>query len=176
MKQYNVRYQLKSDTEANWNKAGPKDGSTGFIPLSGEPIIYSADNAHPFSRLKIGDGVTNVVNLPFIDSGTLNGNDVEIVKYAIKTQFPATGSEDKLYIDISQNKLYHYTTQTGYTELLNINISTTTTNASVITQWTAGYSSEARISGHKLTFTNGTVPHLVYSTNQVIKTITSGGE
>jgi len=68
-----TRIQLKSDTEANWNKAGPKDNSNGFVPLSGELIIYSADAAHPFSRLKVGDGVTNVVNLPFIDSGTLNG-------------------------------------------------------------------------------------------------------
>ena len=80
MKQFNVRYQLKSDTEANWNKAGPKNGSPGFIPLNGELIIYQADNAHPFSRIKIGDGTTNVVALPFIDSGTLNGLEVEIVK------------------------------------------------------------------------------------------------
>jgi hypothetical protein len=27
-----TRIQLKNDTEANWNKAGPKDGSLGFIP------------------------------------------------------------------------------------------------------------------------------------------------
>jgi len=71
-----TRIQLKSDTEANWNKAGPKENSNGFIPLNGELIIYSADNAHPFSRLKIGDGVTNVVDLPFVDAGTLNGSDM----------------------------------------------------------------------------------------------------
>ena len=63
MQQYKTRIQLKSDTEANWNKAGPKDGSTGFIPLQGELIIYSADNAHPFCRLKVGNGSTNVVDL-----------------------------------------------------------------------------------------------------------------
>jgi len=68
-----TRIQLKSDTEENWIKAGPKDGSTGFVPLRGELIIYSADETHAFSRLKIGDGTTNVVALPFIDSGTLNG-------------------------------------------------------------------------------------------------------
>ena len=64
----NTRIQLKSDTEANWNKAGPKDNSLGFVPLKGELIIYSTDEAHPFSRLKVGDGVTNVVNLPFVAS------------------------------------------------------------------------------------------------------------
>ena len=71
-----TRVQLKSDTEANWNKAGPKEGSAGFIPLLGELIVYTADDAHPFSRLKIGDGSTNVVRLPFIDAGTIGGNSL----------------------------------------------------------------------------------------------------
>ena len=67
-----TRIQLKSDTEANWSKAGPKEGSNGFVPLSGELIVYTADATHPFSRLKVGDGVTTVINLPFIDSNTMN--------------------------------------------------------------------------------------------------------
>ena len=62
-----TRIQLKNDTENNWNKA------VNFIPLKGEIIIYSADDSHPFSRLKIGDGDTTVTALPFIDSGTING-------------------------------------------------------------------------------------------------------
>ena len=52
-KTVNTRIQLKSDTEANWNKAGPKDGSRGFVPLLGELIVYTSDDAHPFSRLKL---------------------------------------------------------------------------------------------------------------------------
>ena len=71
-----TRIQLKNDTEANWNKAGPKDGSLGFIPKQGELIIYTADEAHPFCRLKVGDGSTNVVNLPFIDAGTIGGKAI----------------------------------------------------------------------------------------------------
>ena len=63
-----TRIQLKNDTEANWNKA------TNFIPREGEIIVYSADGSHPFSRLKVGDGNTNVINLPFIDAGTINGS------------------------------------------------------------------------------------------------------
>ena len=70
------RIQLKNDTEANWNKAGPKDNSLGFIPLQGEVIIYSTDGTHPFSRLKIGHNDTVVSNLPFIDAGTVNGKQV----------------------------------------------------------------------------------------------------
>lgn len=72
------RIQLKNDTEENWNKAGPKDGKPGFIPRKGELIIYNADssnndNARPFPRLKVGDGITNVVALPFFDAGSING-------------------------------------------------------------------------------------------------------
>ena len=66
-----TRIQLKNDTEANWDKA------IHFVPLLGEVIIYSADDTHPFSRLKVGDGITTVVNLPFIDASTLNGKDID---------------------------------------------------------------------------------------------------
>ena len=110
-----TRIQLKSDTEANWNKAGPKNGSLGFIPLRGELIIYSADETHAFSRLKVGDGETNVVSLPFIDAGTLNGTEVELVKKNTFSEFPLSGSPDKLYVDLSTNMIYHYMGASGYT-------------------------------------------------------------
>ena len=57
-----ARIQLKNDTEENWNNA------INFVPLQGEIIIYSADNSHPFSRIKVGDGNTTVINLPFIST------------------------------------------------------------------------------------------------------------
>ena len=59
-----TRIQLKNDTETNWNKA------ENFIPKQGEVIIYSADESHPFFRLKIGDGNTKIKELPFINSGS----------------------------------------------------------------------------------------------------------
>ena len=55
-----ARIRLKNDTEAHWKQA------TGFSPLKGEIIIYSADDSHPFSRLKVGDGITYVNDLPFL--------------------------------------------------------------------------------------------------------------
>ena len=116
-----TRIRLKSDTEANWNKAGPRDGSAGFVPLAGELIVYNADATHPFSRLKVGDGSTNVVNLPFIDAGTLNGEETEIVKKDSFSQFPSPGSEDKLYVDLSTKRIYHYAAASGYTQLSNFN-------------------------------------------------------
>lgn len=58
---HNTRIQLKHDTETNWNKA------VNFIPKAGEMIIYDADSTNPV-RIKIGDGITVVNNLPFCGS------------------------------------------------------------------------------------------------------------
>ena len=55
----NVRFTLKNDTEENWKKA------VNFVPKKGEPIIYNKDAGHNYSRIKIGDGITKVSNLPF---------------------------------------------------------------------------------------------------------------
>lgn len=67
-----ARIQLKHDTEENWGKA------LRFIPLQGQPIIYDADpdNGQPFPRLKIGDGSTPVVDLPFFSANNSNNNDL----------------------------------------------------------------------------------------------------
>lgn len=40
-----------------------------FIPLDGELIIYDPDSVCTHRRIKFGDGVTDVVDLPFIDEG-----------------------------------------------------------------------------------------------------------
>ena len=60
-KTLNTRIQMKTDTEANWNKA------TNFIPKNGEIIIYATDTTHSYQRVKVGDGKTLVNNLPFIN-------------------------------------------------------------------------------------------------------------
>ena len=54
-----VRHVQKHDTEAHWKQA------TGFSPLAGELIIYDADEYNPIPRFKIGNGTTNVNDLPF---------------------------------------------------------------------------------------------------------------
>ena len=63
-----ARIQLKYDTEENWSKA------IRFCPLKGEVIIYAIDDTHPFPRLKIGDGTTLVVDLPFLSDANENKN------------------------------------------------------------------------------------------------------
>lgn len=65
-KKMNVRLVNKHDLEQNWLKA------TGFIPLDGEIIIYDADNLHSYPRIKIGDGIHNVNDLPFANKISWN--------------------------------------------------------------------------------------------------------
>ena len=76
VKQLNTRIAHKHDLEVNWLIA------ENFVPLQGELIIYDievdkdgnsltlpGDRTTPYTyeRLKIGDGITAVNGLPFID-------------------------------------------------------------------------------------------------------------
>lgn len=59
-----TRIQQKYDIEANWKQA------VNFIPKAGEIIIYAIDQNTSYERMKIGDGVTPVNDLPFYGSHT----------------------------------------------------------------------------------------------------------
>ena len=68
------RIQNKHGTEEFWILSVYKDKNNlteankrdnPFIPLPGELIIYDPDNIYKHKRFKYGDGVTDVVNLPF---------------------------------------------------------------------------------------------------------------
>ena len=61
-KNINARITNKIDTETNWKKA------VNFTPLKGEVIVYDKDSTHSYQRIKVGDGVTNVNDLPFTSS------------------------------------------------------------------------------------------------------------
>lgn len=91
-----TRIQLKNDTEANWDRA------INFVPREGEVITYSADDTHPFSRLKVGDGSTTVFNLPFIDASTLEGKKLEIgttVEWQSKINYIPNKGDILIYSD-----------------------------------------------------------------------------
>ena len=95
-----TRIQLKNDTEAHWNLA------VNFVPKEGEVIIYSADDTHPFSRLKVGDGNTTVINLPFIDSNSVNS----FYLADGTSMFPGVGEENMNYIDVQSDTIYQWET------------------------------------------------------------------
>jgi len=74
-KQFNTRIINKHDTAANWAKA------TNFIPKKGELIVYDADTTNTQPRLKIGDGTTTVINLPFVTDITNIGEALAALDY-----------------------------------------------------------------------------------------------
>ena len=170
-----TRIQLKSDTEANWSKAGPKDGSNGFVPLLGELIVYTPDATHPFSRLKVGDGSTNIVSLPFIDSGTLNGTEVELVKKATFQEFPVSGSNDKLYVDLATSRIYHYAPSSGYTQLSNFNFSVTKSTIGSVISWSTGAPTVAYVQNNTFKVDTGILPQLLWERKSVVTDVTKEG-
>jgi hypothetical protein len=52
-----TRLQHKRGTASDWSNAAT------FVPLEGELILYTEEGAAP--KMKFGDGVTTVGNLPF---------------------------------------------------------------------------------------------------------------
>lgn len=60
-KHINARIPQKIDSELNWDKA------INFIPMKGEIIVYSKDENYSYDRIKIGDGIKKVKELPFIN-------------------------------------------------------------------------------------------------------------
>ena len=62
------RIQVKHDLAENWTKA------VNFIPLAGEFILYDGiieDGKYiEFPKLKIGDGIHKLAELPFIQIDT----------------------------------------------------------------------------------------------------------
>lgn len=66
VKTYEGRILHKHDTQKNWDKA------VNFIPKISELIVYDADDDCAYPRLKIGDGVTKVKELPFVLYSELN--------------------------------------------------------------------------------------------------------
>ena len=59
-KELRTRVIQKHDIEVNWEKA------INFIPKKGELIVYDPDENYDYSRVKIGDGISTVNELPFI--------------------------------------------------------------------------------------------------------------
>ena len=152
-----TRIQLKSDTTVNWNQAG----INGFIPLSGEIIVYEIDQDHPYARLKVGDGINTINNLPFIEGETLNGKKTEIVTFDNFESRPQYGSSDKLYIDKSTNRIYYFDAN-GYQQLSNFPLKVTKQNYNVVNWYEAGKVTTASINdtNSTLEIINGTASYL----------------
>lgn len=120
-KELKARIVHKHDTEANWNKA------INFIPKESEFIVYDMDDTHNYFRLKIGDGVTDVINLPFyggslehILDGTADGSirtsssTTESTDYKLGTAAFAEGSGTKAKGNFSHAEGFNTTASAAY--------------------------------------------------------------
>ena len=76
------RLVQKHDLEKNWIKA------ENFIPMAGEVIIYDRDDnitdeslkgTYSYERIKIGDGVQNVNNLPFVSVEVITNDEIDAI-------------------------------------------------------------------------------------------------
>lgn len=65
-----VRVAQSYDTEENWDK------KTDFIPHRGEIILYAPNGDVPL-RMKVGDGTTQLAELPFLAFATENANTIK---------------------------------------------------------------------------------------------------
>ena len=90
MAEKNIKSRIihKHDIEANWLKA------VNFIPKQGELIIYDVDDMYPYSRMKIGDGISNVNSLPFANQ---NFENVQVTAVILEA---ADGRKFRLTVDI----------------------------------------------------------------------------
>ena len=80
-KQFVARHQQKHDIQANWEKA------VNFIPKKAEIIVYDmydkeGNKVADSVRVKIGDGVRNIKDLPFYSQGgSGTGEGVDLSNY-----------------------------------------------------------------------------------------------
>ena len=105
-KSTNARIQHKHDIEANWSKA------TNFIPKAGELVIYDADENYTYTRIKIGDGVTTINDLNFIDETKADKENVAFISeedgedIIIETQSPYAGTIHRFTVEVNCAPMY----------------------------------------------------------------------
>lgn len=85
------RFSQKHDIEANWIKAG--QAKKPFIPLNGELIAYDPDENYSYTRIKFGDGITNVNELPFVN---VDADYVQTEIENLQTQIDALPTADEV--------------------------------------------------------------------------------
>ena len=59
-KKYNLKSIPFHATETEWSTE-----HLNYIPKQGEIVVYDKDDTYNYERIKVGDGLTSIVNLPF---------------------------------------------------------------------------------------------------------------
>lgn len=95
----NARIRIRRDTTANWNT------HLDFIPLRGEAIVYmdhgqitdSHGNTVSVPGVKIGDGTTYLVDLPFCGEDVRNEILTELRAHTGDTDIHVTTAEKQFW-------------------------------------------------------------------------------
>lgn len=153
------RMQQKHDIEANWLKA------VNFAPLDGELIVYDKDGNYSYNRIKIGDGKTNVNDLPFIDEET---KGYIWKRYTAKEIFEYT-YEVEINEPITKYQWSTYITHRDYID----GFSNGTYTSDSLEKDPNNLSYEERINDQGEYFEFWSDPYEIYEDNIIIKTITS---
>lgn len=134
-KTFKGRVVQKHETEENWAKSS-------FVPKQAEIVVYDIDDNYSYERFKIGDGVTNVNDLPFtVLQSDWNENDESSYAYIQNRPFYESVTEDNFTktttlgsyiatnrIETGSNTIFLYdmNTQFGVSDLSSINPCTVT--------------------------------------------------
>lgn len=122
-KTFKGRVSNKHGTEEYWILSVYTDTtktelrSNPFIPLAGELIIYDPDSIYTHYRVKYGDGVTNVVDLPFA-SGQADWEQTDETKSDFiknKPTFLQSGSQTATSTEDGGENIYTFTASDGTT-------------------------------------------------------------
>ena len=98
------RIILKHDIEENWLKA------VNFIPRLGEMIIYDIDSTHDYERIKVGDGVTLVSDLPFLlDNAALSDEEINTICDQAELDYSAATLLKNFNYNITEDGQYEIT-------------------------------------------------------------------
>lgn len=117
-KQLNTRQLQKYDIESNWNS------TPDFIPKAGEVIIYSPDENTFYPRMKIGNGVTAIANLPFVNKYLEDKIPTQISQLENDSKFLNQEEIEGLFKNLGADKVLRFYCVEDVTVIVN-GISTT---------------------------------------------------
>lgn len=72
--------------------------NSSYIPKQGEIIIYDIDSNYNYERIKIGDGVTSVTDLPFYLENEVEGDDCSVL-YIVQSLTKDQKTQARINID-----------------------------------------------------------------------------
>ena len=108
---YNIKSAFFHAKESEWKT----EELNSYIPKQGEIVIYDIDDVYAYERFKIGDGVQNVIDLPFYNDGFVSYYETQTLTDEQKAQARENLSIDDPYgwVEIDENGSVLGTIPTG---------------------------------------------------------------